>query len=522
MIDNVEFEKHTEVKQRAERDLAYFIQLVHPLRALGRVHLDLINWMTREEQQTHQLILLPRDHQKSTMIAYRVVWELTRNPALRVIYLSSTANLATKQLKFMKDIFLSDNYRRYWPNMVAMEEGKREKWTESEISLDHPKRKKESIRDPSIFTGGLTTSFVGMHCDIAVLDDAVVPENAYTQEGRTKVKEQHSYLASVESVNSKEWVVGTRYHPLDLYGEMLETKIEIFGEDGEVEEEYMLYETFKREVENKGDGTGEFIWPLQVNKDGKTFGFDKRILAKKKGQYAGNATQFRAQYYNDPSALEDALIPAEFFQYYERGHLGRADGKWYIKGRRLNVFAAIDFAFSLRQKADYSSIVVIGVDAYQNYYILEIDRFKTDRISEYFDHILRLHTKWDFRKIRAEVTVGQQVIVKDLKENYIRTYGLALSVDEFRPNRHEGTKEERIFATLQPKYMNRQVYHYQGGNCQALEEELNTANSAHDDIKDALTAAMDIAVPPSNNSYTPTLTRNSLAGVSHPRFGGLA
>ena len=37
--------------------------------------------------------------------------------------------------------------------------------------LDHPLRKKENVRDPSIFTGGLTTSLTGLHCDIAVLDD---------------------------------------------------------------------------------------------------------------------------------------------------------------------------------------------------------------------------------------------------------------------------------------------------------------------------------------------------------------
>jgi hypothetical protein len=68
----------------------------------------------------------------------------------------------------MKDILTSDTYRLYWPEMVEKEEAKREKWTEREISVDHPKRKEESIRDPSIFTAGLTSNIVGMHCDIAV------------------------------------------------------------------------------------------------------------------------------------------------------------------------------------------------------------------------------------------------------------------------------------------------------------------------------------------------------------------
>ena len=51
-------------------------------------------------------------------------------------------------------------------------------------------------------------------------------------------------------------------------------------------------------------------------------------------------------------------------------------------------------------------------------------------------------------------------------------------------------------ATLEPKYANNQIWHYQCGKCQTLEEELIFANPAHDDIKDALTSAIDFAVPP--------------------------
>ena len=123
---------------------------------------------------------------KSALVAFRVAWEITRNPAIRVLYISSTANLATKQLKFIKDILTSKTYRRYWPEMINEDEGKRELWTQNEIAVDHPKRKAETVRDPTIFTAGLTTGITGMHCDIAVMDDVVVKENALTEEGRSK------------------------------------------------------------------------------------------------------------------------------------------------------------------------------------------------------------------------------------------------------------------------------------------------------------------------------------------------
>lgn len=505
------------IRQKAEADLVSFIRLVHPMRVLGSIHEELMRWWYREDSKSHQLTLLPRDHGKSAMVAYRVAWEITRNPSVRVLYISATANLATKQLKFIKDILLSPQYRLYWPEMVNEEESKREKWTETEISVDHPKRKAEAIRDPTIFTAGLTTGITGMHCDISVLDDIVVKENAYTEEGRNKVLAQYSLLTSIESADAVQWAVGTRYHPKDLYETMLTTTYEEYNSDGDILAEHSLYEVFERQVENCGDGTGEFLWPRQQRYDGKWFGFDLNILAKKRAAYQ-DKVQFRAQYYNDPNDRETASISQ--FQYYDKKHLNQIEGKWYLKGTRINVFAAVDFAYTINKKSDYSAICVVGVDSDRNYYVLDIDRFKTGKISDYFNHILSLHQKWGFRKLRAEITGAQEVIVNALKDNYIKPYGLALAVEESRPTRHMGTKEERVDAILQPRYENLQIWHYRGGNCQILEEELLLTNPSHDDVKDALSSAIDSAIAPTNTRHS-TLNKN-LSNFIHPRFGGVA
>ena len=518
---NRNLDKKDQIRLAAEYDLLTFIELVHPQRVLGTIHKELIKWWYREDAKTHQLVLLPRDHQKSAMAAYRVAWEITRNPTLRVLYISSTSNLAQKQLKFIKDIITSPIYRFYWPEMVNHEEGKREKWTETEIAVDHPLRKAEAVRDPTVFTSGLTTSITGLHCDIAVLDDVVVLENAYTDEGRKKVKSQYSLLSSIEGSDAREWIVGTRYHPQDLYNDIINMEVDVYDDDGNVTSAYQLYDVFERQVENRGDGTGEFLWPRQLRYDGKPFGFDQQILAKKRAQYL-DKTQFRAQYYNDPNDPEGAAINPEYFQYYDRRHLHRSGGKWFYKNERLNIFASIDFAFSLAKKADFTSIVVVGVDRFYNYFVLDVARFKTDKIGDYFDQILHMYRKWDFRKLRAEITAAQDIIVKDLKENYIRRHGLALSIDDFRPNRYMGRKEERVEAILQPRYQNRQMWHYLGGNCQTLEEELVLQHPPHDDIKDALASAVDVCMAPSGMASTESNVISELKKtLSHGRFGGI-
>lgn len=510
-----------EKKELALSDLVKFIEIVHPHRVLGRVHKDLIAWWTRKGGKSHQLVLLPRDHGKSAMVAYRVVWELTKDPTLRVLYISSTQNLAVKQLKFIKDIFESDTYRTLWPEMVNKYESDREKWTESEISLDHPRRKEESVRDPSIFTAGLTTGITGLHCDIAVLDDVVVDDNAYTEDGRNKVRSQASYLASIGGTDSRLWAVGTRYHPNDLYKDMIEAMVEHFNAKGEPLDEEPLYEFYERTVESAGDGSGHYLWPRMQRKDGKWFGFDRGILSKKKAQYH-DSTRFRAQYYNDPNDISNSAIRPEMFQYYNREYLTQSLGKWYFKQDRLNVFASIDFAYTVKKGSDYTCITVVGVDQKHNYYVLDIERFKTELIGEYYEKLLRLYTKWGFKKVRAEVTAAQSVIVNDLKQNYIRANGIALTVEEFRPNSRSGNKQERIFATLQPKYSNRQVWHFAGGNCEILEEELVLDNPPHDDVKDSLAACIAFCIPPTGHQQALSPRKyDNPSQLFHSRFGGI-
>lgn len=504
-----------EIRQKAEADLEFFIRLIAPHEMLGNCHKDVIHWWTRQEAKTHQLLLFPRDHGKSRHVAYRVAWELTKDPTKRILYISATSNLAQKQLSFIKNILSSKAYRLYWPEHVEKEEGRRSKWTATEIELDHPKRKEENIRDPSIFTAGLTTSITGMHCDIAVLDDVVVQENAYTEEGRKKVRTQYSLLSSIEGADAIEWVVGTRYHPKDLYNAMLKMREDLYDDEGEKIGEEPIYEIYERAVEDRGDGSGEFLWPRQRRRDGKWFGFDRKVLARKRGQYL-DRMQFRAQYYNDPSDPENPPIAFDKFQYYSRTDLKLESGVWFIKGHRLNVLAAVDFATSTRAKADFSTVVTVGIDAENNIYVLDLDRFKTDEMREYFQHILAAHNKWGFKKLVAEVSVAQQAIVKALKTDYFAPHGLSIRVEEVRPNRHEGTKKERMEAILVPRYENFQVFHYRGGNTQVLEDELVNENPAHDDLKDALANAIDHAVRPQARQ---SMAQTNVVQFSQ-RFGG--
>lgn len=499
-----------EIRQAAEQDFTIFIRLVAPYIHLGDVHIELSEWLTRSEGKDNKLVLLPRGHMKSKIVAFLAAWWTTHNPTETILYVSATADLAEKQLYQIKQVIDSPIYRRYWPEMIHPEEGKRERWTTTEFIVDHPLRKSEGTRDPTVKAIGITGNTTGFHATKVILDDLVVPGNAYTEEGRSKVAALYSQLASIEEPDAQEVVVGTRYHPSDLYNTLIQMKENIFTEEGEMDQE--VYDVFIKVVETDG----EFLWPRSSRKDGKQFGFDDAVLSRIKAKYVDQA-QFYAQYYNEPNASGSESIDKSKFQYYDKKHIKENDGIWSIKEERLNLSAAIDFAFSLKKKADSTSIVIVGTTHDNDHYVLDILRFKTDKISEYFKNILDMYHKWGVRKWRAEVTVAQQAIVRELKESYIKPQGLPITIDEYRPNRHEGDKEERIDAILGHRYENQRIWHYRGGNSQLLEEELVLRRPPHDDIKEALANAIAISVPPKRSNIT---TQTNVLKF-HSRFGGV-
>ena len=499
-----------EVKALAEQDLYTFACLVNPQYLYGEIHKDVFRWL-QDSEAPNQLLLLPRAHMKSHCVAVWTAWWLTKNPETTILYISATSTLAESQLYAIKNILTSKEYRLYWPEMLDVEEGKREKWSASAIAVDHPKRKAEGIRDMTIATAGLSTNTTGWHADVIVSDDVVVPDNAYTEEGRRKCSASMSQMASILNTGGTIKACGTRYHPKDQYDIWKSQTMPIFDENDDIIDEEPVWEIKEHVVET----AGEFLWPRASRPDGKKFGFNWKELGRIKAMYT-DTVQYFAQYYNNPNDPESARIDASKFQYFDRKFVKYIQGTWYYQSKPLNVYAAIDFAFSLNKKADFTAIVVIGIDPEGQIYVLDIDRFKTDKISVYFNHLVALHSKWEFRKLRAEVTVAQTVIVRDLKDQVVKE-GMRLSIDEHRPSRHEGTKEERIAAALEHRYDNMSMWHFRGGYIPALEEELILARPSHDDIKDAFASAVEIALAPRRAKKKDT----SNVIKFNKRFGGV-
>lgn len=510
------------LRQGCKDDLRVYARTMNPGYMYGDIHMEIYKEMmdytlfgTGDGLTANKLILLPRAHLKSHMVATWASWVITNHPEVTILYLSATSGLAETQLFAITTIFESSRYQKLFPEYIHPMEGKRALWNNKKISVDHISRHNEAVRDPTIATAGLTTNTTGWHADIIIPDDLVVPENAYTIEGRELVRKKSSQFTSIRNPGGFTMACGTRYHPSDIYDTWIDQEYDIYDEvSEELLDRLPVWKVYEQVVEVDG----VFLWPRSIRDDGKAYGFSKNVLARTYAEYE-DKTQFYAQYYNNPNDVGSNRIKRDRFQYFTDKDVTYDGGRWCVRGHPVKIYAAIDFAYTMKKTSDYTAIVVIGIDAKGMIYVLDLYRFKTNQISVYFDNIVDAHAKWSFTKLRAEITAAQEIIVEDIR-NLIRKEGMSLSVDPHRPNRHQGSKEERIAAVLEPRYDNLTIWHKKGGWTAALEEEVLLARPKFDDLKDTLAAVIEIAKPPRAYKSLEELGASNV--VYDSRFGGVS
>lgn len=503
-----------EARKAAEGDLHTFAVLTNPTRVYGLVHQQVFRLL--EDNDIAQLFLLPRSHMKSHCIAVWVAWWITKNPWTTVMYVSATDALALQQLYAIKQILESDVYRRFWPEMIHPDEAKREKWSASEIKVDHPKRKEHGVRDATVMAKSIGANTTGLHCDVLVLDDIVVPSNAYTEAGRQEVAASYSQFSSIANPGAVIKAVGTRYHPSDIYGVLQDMTAEVFDEDGNITGQEPMWFVFEKPVH---DDNAVFLWPREYsNKTKQWYGFNPQVLARIRSSYfsMGERAQYFAQYFNNPNDKESNRTASDNFEYFAREKLKERDGIWYYGTHPLAIYFGADFAYTTGKRSDYTAYAVVGVTPDNYKLILDLHQFKTDRYEDYFQSLFSMQRKWGFKKGKVEVNAGANVIATYLKDR-IREEGLLLSLDVKNSAQN---KQERTAAILEPEYEKKAVLHFKGGFMNEFEEQMTLARPAHDDLKDAVTVAFEIAKPIGRRAARAGLDTSAQSTVIHARFGG--
>ena len=109
----------------------------------------------------------------------------------------------------------------------------------------------------------------------------------------------------------------------------------------------------------------EILWPEQYSKE--------RLLGIRAGYEAQNDLDgYSQEYLNKPVAHGNAYFNPDYFYDFERDK----NNKW-IKPN-LEYYAAADFAISEKEKADYTVILVAGVDPEGIVHVVDVNKFRGD------------------------------------------------------------------------------------------------------------------------------------------------
>lgn len=210
-------EKLAALQERCKADLKFLVTKIMGMpRWSSPLHDDLV--ATVEGEGDRKLILLPRGHQKSTIITVGwVIQQLLRDPNIRVQIISATWKLSKDLLHQIKSVLTSTAL----PEIFGPFSNSETRWTTEAFDIA---QRTKITRDPSVSTGGIDTGKTGSHCDLMVLDDVCSPENSTTPEQIRKTVESYRDCLPLLDPGGRLIVIGTRYAMSDVYGMIIENE----------------------------------------------------------------------------------------------------------------------------------------------------------------------------------------------------------------------------------------------------------------------------------------------------------
>src|SRR5438445_7001954 len=176
----------------------------------ARVHGDLQAFLDRHRLA---LIELPRDHGKSVQICIRILWELGRDPSLRVKIVCASDAVAAERCRFLRNaIAQNECVRLAFPELRPGRP-----WGATRFTIRRP----ADVIGPSVTAIGVGSVSTGSRADILVCDDIVDVKALRSRADRERVKAFfHENLMNLLEPDGRFWGLFTPWHKDDLNSDL--------------------------------------------------------------------------------------------------------------------------------------------------------------------------------------------------------------------------------------------------------------------------------------------------------------
>ena len=387
------------------------------------------------------IVNMPPRHTKSEFASnYLPAWMIGRNPKLKIIQTTHTAELAVRFGRKAKNVIDSPEYQEVFKTKLQEDSKAAGRW--------------ETEGGGEYFAAGVGGAITGRGADLLIIDDPHKEQDAMSKEGFDKAYEWYTSGPRQRlQPGGAIVVVMTRWSTKDLTGRLMQGQKEVKGDQWEVIEFPAIMPS------------GLPVWPEYWN-----------INELEKVEATLPIAKWNAQWMQSPTAEEGAIIKRDWWQDWDHDNPPHTEF----------IIQSYDTAFLKKETADYSAITTWGMfrDDENQMHIILLDAEK-DRYE--FPELRRVaHESFLFWR-------PQMVLIEAKASGIPLTHELSrmgIPVVNYTPSK--GNDKHVRVNTVAPFFESGRVWapmHKQYAQ-EVIEECAAFPNGDHDDYVDSMTQAI--------------------------------
>ena len=365
------------------------------------------------------LILSPPRHGKTELLIHFAVYQICKNPNIRIMWVGGNEDIAKNALSAVLDVLDTNEELRdaYCPPGTNFKPDNRsgKNWSQNQFTVGT--RTVAGIKSPTMGAGGKGGKILSRDCDLIIADD--IEDHQTTQQPGARESTRQWWTTTLSSRKEEHTavvVIGSRQHPDDLYNHLLDS-----------DNFTSIVETaHKMECEIPEHITEEHIncmlWPTK-----RSFKWLQSRLNS--AESTGGRQTFEMVYYNQAYVEGTQIFTMNMIDQCIRPDL--VMGQVY---KNLYLVAGLDPASS-----GYQASVLWGIDIYRGeLWLVDLENRRGGGVRAALDQMSDWLHKYDCRHWIVEENGFQTAIRQDasIKEFTLRT-GLVVQGHLTGKNKHD-------------------------------------------------------------------------------------
>ena len=437
----------------AQDDFLSFIAAIDPNYKFG-THLKRLGTLLMEVETNIKnriaVSMAPRMGKSQMISIYYPAWYLGKHPDHKVIVASHTADLAVVMARKVRNLINTPEYKAIFPQTnIASDAKAAAQWN--------------TTKGGEYFAIGVGGALAGRGAHLIIADDPLSEQDIKAGNTTSLDSTYEWFSAGLRTrlmPEGKICVLHTRWHQRDLIGRLIKDSAMNEGGDS--------YETFEfPAILNEGTPEEKSIWPEQ---------WSLEALQQTRASMHHIMWQWYAQYQQNPTAAEAAIIKRDWIRWWEKDDPPRIDF----------IVQAFDTALTTKQRSDFSVCHTWGVweseeDGTQNVILLNKVKGKYE-FPELKAMAHEQYKLWDPDSVIVEAKASGQPLIDEMRRS-------GIFVQDFSPGKGQD-KIARLNAVADMFASGHVWFPENAWAAATVEEILAFPAGEHDDEVDTMTLAL--------------------------------